>query len=90
MKKRWRTKTSVALSAALLCPLLSVTSGAEEAVERMPFPDVFQGKNMYITAKPYEPKSNSEGGILATELPSRGIALPGAICSEGRVAIFKE
>ena len=90
MKKRWKTITSVVLSAALLCPLLSATSGAEEVVERMPFPDVFQGKNMYITAKPYEIKNNSEGWILATELPSRGIALPGAICSEGRVAIFKE
>lgn len=90
MKKRWRTVTSVVLSAALLCPLLSATSGAEEAVERMPFPDVFQGKNMYITAKPYEIKNNSEGWILGTDLPYHGYRNPEAICSDGRVLIFKE
>lgn len=94
MKKRWRTITSAALSvilsAALLCPLLSVTVGAREAVERMPFPDVFQGKNMYITAKPYEIKNNSEGWILGTELPYRGYRNPEAVCSDGRVLIFKE
>lgn len=90
MKKRWKTITSVVLSAALLCPLLSATSGAEEVVERMPFPDVFQGKNMYITAKPYEIKNNSEGWILGTELPNYGYRNPEAVCSDGRVLIFKE
>lgn len=90
MKKRWKTITSVVLSAALLCPLLSATSGAEEVVERMPFPDVFQGKNIYITAKPYEIKNNSEGWILGTELPNYGYRNPEAVCSDGRVLIFKE
>ena len=90
MKKRWKTITSVVLSAALLCPLLSATSGAEEVVERMPFPDVFQGKNMYITAKPYEIKNNSEGWMLGEDLPYRGYRNPEAVCSDGRVLIFKE